>query len=116
MNRSPIGIVALGVYREVAASMDTTIFATHSPPRYRTVAILDLMSKPEQYRYSAHNFAVVLRALVPRPRVFISGLAIQEEMAGEAVKVWAEFVDEYWPGGAETELIDVRRYHIFCVL
>lgn len=110
MKHSPIPVVALGVYRSVAASVDSTIFAQHSPPRYQISAILDLTGSPPQYRYSAHNFAVVLRALQPRPRVFISGLAISEDIAKEAGDVWRTFVAEIGAEGEErdTELIDVR--------
>lgn len=85
---SLINVVALGVYRHVAASMDTTFLNTP----YRMTAILDLTGEPAAFRYNAHNLGVVLHALQPRPQVFITGAAISEAMTRESIEVWEAYV------------------------
>jgi len=84
----PISVVALGVYRHVAASMDTTF--QHTP--YHMAAILDLKSKPKAFTYTPHNLGVVFHTLQPRPQVFITGAAISPAMTQESIEVWDEYV------------------------
>ena len=80
------GIVALGAYRHVAEGL-TSIFQGHS---WRLAAVLDLQDP--QYRYNAHNLAVTLRNLVPRPQCLIIGLAIDNDVAKEAERVFRDYV------------------------
>ncbi|KAN0096090.1 hypothetical protein V8E51_014895 [Hyaloscypha variabilis] len=82
-----ISIVALGVYRHVAAKMEVPF--EHTP--YRMAAIVDLKSSPEAFTYSAHNLGVVLYALHPSPQVFIVGAAISQSMADESISVWKAY-------------------------
>ena len=83
-----INIVALGVYRHVAATIDATF--QHTP--YRMAAILDLMSEPQAFTYNPHNLGVVLHTLQPRPQVFITGAAITPAMTNESIDVWEKYV------------------------
>jgi hypothetical protein len=73
-----INIVALGVYRHVAATMDTVFQNTAC----LMATIADLKSKPEAFTYTARNLGVDLHNLHPPPQVFIVGAAISESMAG----------------------------------
>lgn len=84
---APITIVALGVYRHVAATLSTPFLNTP----YQLAAILDLMSQPVAFTYSAHNLGVVLHTLEPRPKVLITGLAIQQDMTREAIEVFDKY-------------------------
>jgi len=83
-----ISIVALGVYRHVAASLSAPFLNTP----YRVAASLDLKSEPVEFTYTTHNLGVVLRALEPRPRVLITGLAITKEMTEEAIGQFESYV------------------------
>ena len=85
-----IPIVALGVYREVAAKMDP-LFA-HTP--FRMTAILDLKQDPPSVRYSPENLLTVLYNLHPRPKVFITGAAISPSMTTKSIAVWEDYVRE----------------------
>ena len=82
-------VVALGVYRHVAESMGPLFAETP----FQTAAILDLKQEPESVRYSPHNMATILYSLHPRPKVFITGAAISQEMTDESIKVWDEYVE-----------------------
>lgn len=88
-----INIVALGVYRHVAASMD----AMFQDTPYHLAAIIDLRSQPEVFTYTAHNLGVLLHCLEPRPQVFITGLMISKEMTKEAVDVWEKYLENLKP-------------------
>ena len=79
-----IPIVALGVYRDVAASMDPLFASTP----FRMTAILDLKQEPTSVRYSPQNLRTVLFNLHPRPKVFITGAAISRAMTLESIAVW----------------------------
>jgi hypothetical protein len=83
-----IGVVGLGVYRNVAVSMDTTF--SNTP--YHMAAVVDLSNKIEAFRYTPHNLGVVLHCLQPRPQCFVTGAAISEEMTNESIQVWDEYV------------------------
>lgn len=83
-------IVALGVYRHVAASMDPLFVGTP----FRMTAIMDTMQEPKSVRYSPHNMATVLFNLHPRPKVFITGAAISRQMTHESIHVWNAYVQE----------------------
>lgn len=96
-----INVVAFGVYRNVAARMDTPF--QHTP--YRISAIVDLESSPKAFKYSAHNLGVVLYTLHPPPHVFIVGAAISETMANESINVWEEYIKNQ--GAENTLLINV---------
>ncbi|KAG7007243.1 hypothetical protein G7Y79_00011g031410 [Physcia stellaris] len=85
-----IPIVALGVYREVAAKMDS-LFA---PTPFRMTAILDLKQDPPSVRYSPENLLTVLYNLHPRPKVFITGAALSRAMTAESIAVWEGYVKE----------------------
>ena len=77
--KEKLPVVALGVYRHIAAS--TTTLFENTP--FNLAAILDLTSEPEQFRYTAHNLGVVLHTLIPRPKVFVTGAMLTEEMTKE---------------------------------
>lgn len=83
-------IVALGVYRHVAASMDPLFLGTP----FRMTAIMDTMQEPSSVRYNPQNMAVVLFNLHPRPKVFITGAAISRQMTHESIHVWNTYVQE----------------------
>lgn len=83
-----IGVVALGVYRNVAVSIDTLF--SNTP--YQIVAVVDLSNKIEAFRYTPHNLGVVLHCLQPRPKVFITGAAVSEAVTNESIRVWEEYV------------------------
>ena len=85
-----IPIVALGVYREVAAKMDPLL----APTPFRMTAILDLTQDPPSVRYSPQNLLTVLYNLHPRPKVFITGAAISQSMTAESIAVWEGYVRE----------------------
>ena len=97
-----ISIVALGVYRHVAATMSTTFQGTP----FHMAAILDLMSEPQVFNYNSHNLGVVLHTLEPRPQVFITGAAITESMTNESIRVWDEYVKKL--GVKNTLVINVN--------
>lgn len=90
---SNINIVALGVYRHVAASMETMFQGTP----YHLAAIIDLKSQPEVFTYTAHNLGVLLHCLEPRPQVFITGLMISKDMTKEAADVWEKYLGDLKP-------------------
>lgn len=83
-------IVALGVYRHVAATMDPLFVRTP----FRMTAIMDLMQEPKSVRYNPQNMAVVLFNLHPRPKIFITGAAISQKMTHESIAVWNTYVQE----------------------
>lgn len=85
-----IPIVALGVYRNVAATLDPLF----SDTPFRMTAILDLNQEPESVRYSPQNLMTVLFNLHPRPKVFITGAAISPHMTAESINVWDSYVRE----------------------
>lgn len=91
-----ISVVALGVYRHIAASTD------FQDGPYRIAAILDLMSEPPAFTYNPHNLGVVLHTLLPRPKVFITGAAITPAMTNESIGVWETYVKDL---GVENTLI-----------
>lgn len=99
-----IPVVALGVYRNVAAAMDGPFANTP----FRMVAILDIMTKPTAIQYNPHNLATVLHNLHPRPKVFISGAAIDGEMTAESITVWDSYVRE--TKEKDTFVINVRPF------
>lgn len=82
-----INIVAVGVYRHVAAHLETLF-----RPPYQLAAILDIHSSPQPFTYSPHNLGTVLHALLPRPQVIITGLAIPDGMTEECIEVWDSYV------------------------
>ena len=100
--RSIIPIVALGVYRDVAASLDPILTTTP----FRIAAILDLATSPAAFRYSPHNLGVILYGLNPSPKVFITGAAISEEMTGQSIAVWDLYVKQ--TRAQDTLVINVR--------
>ena len=83
-----VPIVALGVYRHVAATMDPFLLTTP----FRLAAILDLTCEPAAFRYDAHNLGVVIQNLHPPPKVFITGAGISPEMTAESISVWDAYV------------------------
>ena len=85
-----IPIVALGVYRNVAATLDPLFADTP----FRMTAILDLKQDPKSVRYSPQNLMTVLFNLHPRPRVFITGAAISQAMTAESINIWDTYVRE----------------------
>jgi hypothetical protein len=95
-----ISVVALGVYRHVAASTD------FQGGPYRLAAILDLTSEPTAFTYNPHNLGVVLHTLHPRPQVFVTGAAITPGMTDESIEVWETFVKAL--GIENTLVINVR--------
>ncbi|KAL2038679.1 hypothetical protein N7G274_008437 [Stereocaulon virgatum] len=98
-----IPVVALGVFRNVAAAMDGPFAKTP----FRMVAILDIMTKPTEIQYNPHNFATVLYNLHPRPKVFITGAAIDEAMTAESITVWESYVRE--TKETDTYVINLNR-------
>jgi hypothetical protein len=96
-----INVVALGVYRHVAAAMEAPFQQTP----YRIAAIVDLKSSPEAFTYSAHNLGVVLHTLHPPHQVFIVGLAISDSMGKECIGVWEDYIKNQ--GTKDTLLINV---------
>lgn len=97
-----IPVVALGVYRNVAAAMDGPFAKTP----FRMVAILDIMTKPTAIQYNPHNFATVLHNLHPRPKVFITGAAIDSATTAESITVWESYIRE--TKMTDTYVINVR--------
>ena len=85
-----IPIVAYGLYRDVAASMGPLFTCTP----FRMAAILDHTTEPAAFRYTHHNLGVVLYSHNPRPKVFITGAAISEDMTTHFVRVWDFYVRE----------------------
>ena len=107
LNGSPttvIPVVALGVYRNVATSMDAHFLA--SP--YRMAAVLDLSGEPEAVRYSTHNLSVVLHALNPRPMVFITGASISHDMTAEAMGIFEDYLTRTGVGNTMTIRVSSR--------
>ncbi|KAL8826850.1 MAG: hypothetical protein Q9170_007248 [Blastenia crenularia] len=98
-----IPIVALGVYRHVAATMDPLF--NNSP--FRMTAIMDLAQNPASVRYTPENMATVLYNLHPRPKVFITGAAISRQMTEESIAVWSSYVQD--SKEKDTFLINVCR-------
>ena len=97
-----IPIVAYGVYRNVAASMDPLFTSTP----FRMAAILDHATEPAAFRYTQHNLGVVLYSLNPRPKVFITGAAISDDMTKQSIRVWDFYVRE--TKAEDTLVINVR--------
>jgi hypothetical protein len=96
-----INVVALGVYRHVAVSMDKTFENTP----YRMAAVLDLKSSPDAFTYTPHNLGVIFHTLVPRPQVLITGAAISEAMTNESIGVWKLYIEH--TGAEDTLIINV---------
>ena len=95
-----ISVVALGVYRHVAASTD------FQGGPYRIAAILDLTSEPPAFNYNPHNLGAVLHSLHPRPQVFVTGAAITPAMTNESIEIWEKYVKAL--GVEDTLVINVR--------
>lgn len=58
---------------------------------YDIVAVLDLVTSPEPYRYTPQDLGVVLNALHPRSRAIIVGTAVDPKYLPELENAWQEF-------------------------
>jgi hypothetical protein len=96
-SHSNIPVIVIGVNRSTA--VQTASIFDNTP--YYVAAIVDLNESPEQYQYSTQNLGTVLHALYPRPRVLVTGTAVERIVPG-ARKVW----DEYVEGTLRVEDID----------
>ena len=85
-----ISVVGLGKYRDYGLQIEECFTSTP----YRLTAFIDLTGEPEAFRYDAHNLGVVLRALHPRPKVFVIGAAISPEMAQESKRVFEKYRED----------------------
>ena len=85
-----VPIIAYGVFRDVAAGMDPLFKSTP----FRMAAILDHATETKAFRYTHHNLGAVLFSLNPRPKVFITGLAISDDMTKQSIRVWEFYVRE----------------------
>lgn len=84
-----VSAIIIGVHRSTAVASSAAFEGTP----YQLVAVLDLFESPEQYQYSPQNFGVILHALHPRPRILITGTAV-ERIVPEVKAVWDEYVDK----------------------
>jgi hypothetical protein len=84
-----IAVFGVGKYRQTADRLVS--FFTGTP--FQVCGMLDTAS-PEPYNFTPDRLRLVLRAVYPRPRVFIAGEAIEKEENEAAIEVWKEFVAE----------------------
>jgi hypothetical protein len=90
--------VIIGVHRSTAIASSAAFEGTP----YQLVAVLDLFDSPEQYQYNAQNLGAVLHALHPRPRILITGTAVQR-IVPEVKAVWEEYVEKVLQAESEDE-------------
>ena len=102
-NPTHIPALIIGVHRLTAIASAAAFVGTP----YHLVAVLDLFESPEQYQYSAQNLGTVLHALYPRPRILISGTAV-EKIVPEIRAVWKRYVEEI----LEKESEDQRTVYV----
>ena len=84
-----IPTVIVGIHR--ATAIDTTAILDGTP--FYIAAIMDLHESPLQYQHTPHNLGAVLHALYPRPKVLVTGTAVQSYVA-DTRKVWQEYVEK----------------------
>lgn len=82
-----IPAVIIGVHRSTA--VETAAIFEGTP--YQVAAVLDLHESPEQHQYNPQNLGTVLHALHPRPRILVSGTAV-ERIVPDVRAVWDEYV------------------------
>jgi hypothetical protein len=100
---SQVSAVIIGVHRSTAVASSAAFDGTS----YRLAAILDLFESPEQYQYNAQNLGAVLHALHPRPRILITGTAV-ERIVPEVKAVWQEYVSQM----LKAEDPDIRAVYV----
>ena len=88
-----ISVVSTGIHR---LPMINAAFVEHQTP-YRVVAFLDFDQTPPANQYSAHNLAVLLYNLHPRPKAVLTGTAVlcmegQEGIVEEVREVLEEYM------------------------
>ena len=88
-DQQPISAVIIGVHRSTAIESS----AAFNDTPYRLTAVLDLHESPERYQYSPQNLGTVLHSIHPRPRILITGTAV-ERIVPEARVVWEEYVEK----------------------
>jgi hypothetical protein len=84
-----IPAVIIGVHRSTAIASSAAFQGTP----YHLGAVLDLFESPEDYQYSSRNLGAVLHALHPRPRILITGTAV-EKIVPEVNAVWEQYVEK----------------------
>ena len=87
-DQQQVHMVLIGGYRGVALSTANELKGTP----YQISAALDVMDSPDEYKYSAQNLGAVLHALHPRPRVLVTGTAL-ERIVPEVRPVWEKYVE-----------------------
>ena len=83
-----VSAVIIGVHRSTAVASSAAFVGTP----YQLVAVLDLLESPEQYQYNPQNLGAVLHALHPRPRILITGTAV-ERIVPDVKAAWEEYVE-----------------------
>ena len=84
-----IPAVIIGVHRSTAIASSAAFEGTP----YKLVAVLDLFESQGDYQYSPQNLGAVLHALHPRPRILITGTAV-ERIVPEVRAVWEGYVEK----------------------
>ena len=89
-----IPIISVGIHR--LPTLSATLREAGTP--YRVTAFLDFdpTTTPAAYQYSAHNLAVLLYNLHPRPRALLTGTAVlwvpgREGIVEEVRAVWDKY-------------------------
>lgn len=83
-----VSVVVIGVSRTIGLDLISPLF---NDTPYNIVAVLDLVTSPEAYRYTPLNLGVVLNALHPRPRALVAGTAVDPKILPELENVWRDF-------------------------
>ena len=97
-----VPLVLIGGHRSVAIS--TQEFLKDTP--YTVAAVLDVFDAADDHKYSAQNLSAVLHALHPRPRVLVTGTAL-EHLVPEVRQVWERYVQMLRAEGDDVQVLYV---------
>ncbi|KAK2593261.1 hypothetical protein QQS21_009026 [Conoideocrella luteorostrata] len=89
--KKDIPVVVIGLRRGKGISDIPPLFE-NTP--YYVAACMDLTEVEEEFRYSAHNLAVILYNNHPRPRALLIGIAVDPSYIESAELVWKEYVNK----------------------
>lgn len=103
-----IPAVFIGITRKTA--LDSSINLLSGTPYY-VAAVLDTTKAPQEYRFTPQNLGTVLYALHPRPRILVTGTALDETVAS-IERVWKEHVERL--EGGESCWVAVRCRDFSC--
>lgn len=110
-SQETIPILSIGIHRLPTINSAFAPTDSANPPSpYRVVAFLDFdtTTTPPAYQYSAHNLAVLLHNLHPRPQALLTGTAVpfvRADILEEVRRVWDEYVRDSGENEGERRMV-----------